>query len=64
MTTDTPPVLLDREEAARRLCVSARTVRRWGSRGLLDERRVGPRLIRITEESVTHLIGAGKEQAA
>ena len=45
-------VLLDRSEAAERLRVSERTVRRWGKAGLLDEIRVGPRLIRVTAASV------------
>lgn len=58
-------VLLDRSEAAALLCVSPRTVRRWGKLGLLDERRVGPRLVRVTEESVEALIRAdGKDAAA
>jgi predicted site-specific integrase-resolvase len=45
------PLLL-RSEAAERLHVSVRTVRRYGKSGLLEERRVGPRLIRVTVESV------------
>lgn len=61
---DDPVVLLDRDEAARRLHVSPRTVRRYGKAGLLEERRVGPRLVRVTEESVEALIRAGKESAA
>lgn len=58
-----PVVLLDRGEAARRLHVSRRTVERYEQRGLLDARRVGPKLIRVTEESVERLIAAGKEAA-
>jgi DNA-binding transcriptional MerR regulator len=50
-----PAPLLDCHEAARRLHVSVRTVRRYGKSGLLDERRVGPWLIRYTEESVEAL---------
>jgi len=50
-----PVPLLDRGEAARRLHVSERTVRRYGRAGLLDERRIGPRLIKITEASVEAL---------
>ena len=46
-----PVVLLDRGEAAKRLHVSERTVRRWGKAGLVDERRIPPRLIRYTETS-------------
>jgi excisionase family DNA binding protein len=48
--------LLDRNEAAKRLHVSPRTVRRYGKTGLLEERRVGPRLVRITVESVEALL--------
>lgn len=58
------PVLLDRGEAARRLRVSPRTVRRYGRAGLLEERRVGPRLVKVTEESVEALIRAGKDMTA
>lgn len=58
-----PPVLLDRATAAERLSVSQRTVRRWGRAGLLTERRIGPRLVRITAESVEKLIGARKDAA-
>ena len=60
----TETVLLGRAEAALRLRVSERTVRRYGKAGLLDERRVGPRLVKVTEESVEALIRAGKEAAA
>ena len=49
-------LLLDRSETARRLHVSERTVRRYGKAGLLEERRVGPRLVRITAESVEALL--------
>jgi len=44
--------LIPRSDAASRLHVSERTIRRYGKSGLLDERRVGPRLIRVTVESV------------
>ena len=47
--------LIDRGEAATRLHVSERTVRRYGKAGLLDERRIGPRLIRVTAASVEAL---------
>ncbi len=57
-------VLLDRSEAAERLRVSVRTVRRWGKAGLLEERRIGPRLVKIVEESVAALIAAGKGASA
>jgi excisionase family DNA binding protein len=53
--TDPPVVLLDRREAAERLRVSERTIRRWGKSGLIDERRLGSRAIRYTEESVEAL---------
>jgi excisionase family DNA binding protein len=51
-----PLVLLDRAEAAERLHVSERTVRRYGKDGLLDERRIGPRLVRVTEASVDAML--------
>jgi hypothetical protein len=53
---DDDPVLVDRSEAARRLNVSRRTVERYGKGGLLEERRVGPKLVMITEQSVSALI--------
>lgn len=56
--------LLDRREAAMRLRVSLATVKRYGAAGLLEERRIGPRLIRITEASVDKLIRTGKDRAA
>jgi predicted site-specific integrase-resolvase len=59
-----PVVLLHRSEAAGRLRVSLSTVKRWGAAGLLDERRVGPKLVKVTEASVEALIRAGKETAA
>ena len=58
--TDTP-VLLDRSEAARRLHVSRRTVERYGKSGLLDERRIGPKLVKVTEQSVEALLSAGEQ---
>jgi excisionase family DNA binding protein len=51
--------LLRRGEAAERLAVSERTVRRWAAAGRLDERKIGPRAVRITEESVDRLVRAG-----
>jgi predicted site-specific integrase-resolvase len=53
--TDPAVRLLDCHEAAERLHVSVPTVRRYGKSGLIDERRVGPWLIRYTEESVEAL---------
>jgi DNA-binding transcriptional MerR regulator len=38
------PVLLGGDEAAERLRVSERTVRRYGKAGLVEERRIGLRL--------------------
>lgn len=58
--------LLRRDEAAERLRVSPRTIRRYGKAGLLDEQRVGPRLVMITSESVERLLrdgAAGREAA-
>jgi predicted site-specific integrase-resolvase len=57
-------VLLHRKEAADRLRVSVCTVKRWGAAGLLDERRVGPKLVKITEASVAALIARRKKDQA
>lgn len=46
------PLLLRRDEAAERLRVSVCTIKRYGKAGLLEERRVGPRMVRVTAESV------------
>lgn len=51
-------VLLRRAAAAERLQVSERTIRRWGAEGRLDERRLGPHTVRVTEESVERLKNA------
>lgn len=48
-------VLLRRDEVAKRLNISERTVRRYGKSGLLDERHIGPRLVRYTPDSVEAL---------
>lgn len=56
--------MLDRDEAARRLHVSRRTIRRWAAAGLLDERRLSSRVVLVTEESVAALLRAGKDAAA
>jgi excisionase family DNA binding protein len=58
------PVLLERGEAAERLHVSVRTVRRYGKVGRLKDVRIGPRLVRVTEESVEALIRAGQDASA
>jgi hypothetical protein len=50
--------LLRRARVAEMFDVSERTVRRWGAAGLLDERHVGPRAVRITEASVEALMTA------
>lgn len=60
---DDDPVFLDRHEAAKRLYVSLSTVKRWGAAGLLEERRVGPKLVRITEASVEAVLGNRKDAA-
>lgn len=57
-------ILLNRTEAAERLRVSLATVKRYGAAGLLDERRVGPRLVKITEASVEALLRAGRDRKA
>ena len=56
--------LMRRDRAAELLDVSERTIRRWGAAGLLDERHIGPRAVRVTETSVLRLIesGAGDRQ--
>jgi hypothetical protein len=51
--------LMRRDRAAELLDVSERTVRRWGAAGLLDERHIGPRAVRVTETSVLRLIESG-----
>jgi excisionase family DNA binding protein len=61
--TEPPVVLLGRDEAAKRLNVSPRTVRRYEGLGLLDARKIGPRLVKITEASVEALI-AGRDRKA
>lgn len=48
--------LLHPREAAERLTVSEHTVLRWAAAGRLDERRIGPRVRRITEASVEALL--------
>jgi excisionase family DNA binding protein len=50
----TEPVIewLTLDEAAVRLCISTRTVRRWISSGELDARRFVPRLIRVSSLSL------------
>ncbi len=50
------PIPLTRAEAAERLRISERTVRRYGKAGLLVEHRLGPKLIRVTAESVEALL--------
>ncbi|HEX3962398.1 MAG TPA: helix-turn-helix domain-containing protein [Trebonia sp.] len=59
-----PAPLLDCRETAERLRVSEHTVRRYGKSGLLDERRVGPWLVRYTEASVEALIAKREETPA
>ncbi|HZR53633.1 MAG TPA: helix-turn-helix domain-containing protein [Streptosporangiaceae bacterium] len=61
---DTPVVLLNRGEAAALLHVSRRTVERYGKAGLIEERRIGPKLIMITASSVTAMIAGRKDAAA
>ncbi len=45
------------EEAAKRLGVSRATIRRWILEGVLEGRKVGPRIFRISENSVRALEG-------
>jgi excisionase family DNA binding protein len=52
-------IVLDKDEAAERLRVSTRTIRRYIAAGLLNGVRVGPRLVKVTEESVDRLLADG-----
>lgn len=56
-------IVLDKDEAAARLRVSTRTVRRYIAAGLLDGVRVGPRLVKVTERSVERLLAEGLRSA-
>lgn len=56
-------IVLDKDEAAARLRVSERTVRRYITAGLLDGVRVGPRLVKVTEMSVERLLADGLRAA-
>jgi len=58
------PALLERAQAAKRLHVSIRTIRRWGQRGRLENVVLGPRTVLVTEESVARLISAGTRSEA
>lgn len=51
--------MLRRSAVAQVFDVHPETVRRWAAAGLLDERRVGPRSVRVTAESVEALIRDG-----
>jgi excisionase family DNA binding protein len=53
------PVLITRREAARRLNVSERTVRRWGAAGWLAEVRLSPHTVRVTADSVARHMQRG-----
>jgi predicted site-specific integrase-resolvase len=55
---------MPRSDAALFLRVSTRTVRRWGASGRLDERKIGPRTVRVTCESVERLLRAGAREEA
>lgn len=48
---------LHANEAAMRLGVSPQTVRRWALVGVLEGRRLGPKLVQVTEASVDHVLG-------
>jgi len=52
--------LLHQAEVAMRLRVSRTTIGRYLASGLLDGIRVGPKLIKVTEESVDRLIADGQ----
>jgi predicted site-specific integrase-resolvase len=57
-----PSPLLSRARVAEILDVSERTVRRWGAAGRLDERHLGPHIVRITSESVERLAEGQPDQ--
>ena len=59
-----PETLLSRAEVAARLHISERTVRRYGAAGLLTEKRVGPRMVRVTEASVQALVAGDRHGQA
>ena len=42
-------------DASARLQCSTKTIRRWISAGLVEARRFGPRLIRVSEESLNSM---------
>jgi predicted site-specific integrase-resolvase len=50
-------VLLDAEQVAQLLGVTARSVRRWSREGLIARVQLGSRLVRYTPESIENLIG-------
>lgn len=52
--------LLHTNEAALRLRVSPATVRRYAASGRLDGVRVGPKLVKVTAESVDRMIADGQ----
>jgi excisionase family DNA binding protein len=56
-------IVLSKDEAATRLRISERTVRRYIAAGLLDGVRVGPRLVKVTEMSVDRLLAEGLRAA-
>jgi len=58
------PALLERDEAAKRLHVSLRTVRRYGKTGLIENVTIGPQKVLVTEDSVNALINAGRREVA
>ncbi len=47
-----PSPLLTIDQAAERLQVSTRTVRRWITEGVIPARRLGRRAVRIAEEDL------------
>jgi excisionase family DNA binding protein len=58
MTTLPLDSLMRRSVVAELLDVSERTVCRWGAAGRLDERKIGPRAVRVTKASVERLLSA------
>jgi hypothetical protein len=53
------PMYLSRREAAEHFGVTVKTIERWEAAGLLEARRIGPRVIRITWASIVALDEAG-----
>jgi predicted site-specific integrase-resolvase len=56
--------LMSRSDAAELLDVSVDTVKRYGKAGLLEERHIGPRLVKVTRASVEAMARSSEGGAA